>query len=59
VQGTLACRCDEQAGGGRIGGSDEIRAAYCEILGGLLPGVILVPAMLVTLAQLQSAASGI
>jgi intracellular sulfur oxidation DsrE/DsrF family protein len=33
-----------------LGGSDEIRAA---ILGGLLPGVILVPAMLVTLTQLQ------
>ncbi len=33
-----------------LGGSDEIRAA---ILGGLLPGVTLVPAMLVTLTQLQ------
>jgi len=33
-----------------FGGSDEIRAA---ILDGLLPGVILVPAMLVTLTQLQ------
>ncbi len=33
-----------------LGGADEIRAA---ILGGLLPGVILVPAMLVTLTQLQ------
>jgi len=33
-----------------LGESDEIRAA---ILGGLLPGVILVPAMLVTLTQLQ------
>ena len=33
-----------------LGAPDEIRAA---ILGGLLPGVILVPAMLVTLTQLQ------
>jgi intracellular sulfur oxidation DsrE/DsrF family protein len=33
-----------------LGGSDEIRAA---IMGGLLPGVITVPAMVVTLTQLQ------
>jgi hypothetical protein len=33
-----------------LGGSDEIRAA---IMGGLLPGVTTVPAMIVTLTQLQ------
>ena len=33
-----------------LGGADEIRAA---LLGGLLPGVITVPAMMVTLTQLQ------
>ena len=33
-----------------LGGADEIRAA---ILGGLLPGVIVVPAMVVALTQLQ------